>query len=77
MKFLIDVPNMHCKGCVGLIKLSLEELFGENTVQVNLETKVVEITTFNSEDNVQELLNQAFLELKKEGYEYKNFRKAN
>ncbi len=68
---------MHCKGCVGLIKLSLEELFGENTVEANLETKIVEITTQGSEEHVLGLLNQVFLELKKDGYEYINFRKTN
>jgi heavy metal translocating P-type ATPase len=41
--FFVDVPTMHCEGCVNRIESNLRELAGVINVDADLETKTVEI----------------------------------
>jgi copper chaperone CopZ len=73
MIYQITVPKIHCSGCVNLIKMSLEEVFGK--VEVDQTSKVAE---FNSDKEIAEVqveLNKVFEDLKESGYEYTDFKK--
>lgn len=70
MKFTIDIPAIHCNGCVNLLKMSLEESF--SNVEVDLNTKSAEFISDSSMEDVNSLLDTIFLELNSLGYSYSN-----
>ena len=53
MKQTFEVKNVKCGGCVGTLKKSLLEIFGE--VEVNLEVEPRKITLDIEEEQVEEL----------------------
>jgi copper chaperone CopZ len=70
MKYQISVPKIHCSGCVGLIKMSLDEIFGESNVKVFQDLKIAEIVSEDEIDNIKSELDKIFKELAESGYFY-------
>lgn len=62
MKYQIDITGMHCKGCVGLIQISLEEL-GLNSIKVDLKHEHATFVTDRSQSELVKQLEQSFSEL--------------
>lgn len=68
MKYQICVPQIHCSGCVGLIKLSLEDIF--EAVEVDQISKVAKFESDKSFNEVKDELDSVFDELSHSGYAY-------
>jgi copper chaperone CopZ len=69
-KVTIDIPSIHCNGCVALIELELNDVF--ESAKVSLENHNAEIVSQYSENETISKLNNIFAELSKIGYTYKN-----
>lgn len=70
MIYSIDVPAIHCQGCVSLIKLTLEDYF-EN-VTADIQSKSIQFTSEKASQIVLENLQTAFVELAESGYVFNN-----
>ncbi len=75
MTYQIIVPKIHCSGCINLIKISLEEVFG--IVSVDGTTKIVEFESEKERNDVKTDLDKVFEELKESGYDYTQFKQKN
>jgi len=72
MKYQIEIKGMHCRGCLNLIKISLEEL--PQTDAVAVQEGKAEFASDLEPVNVKERLDQIFTELP--GYSYSNLKGA-
>lgn len=76
MQYSIFIPQIHCSGCVNLIKMSLEEKFTNVSVD-----EVAKVAIFESKDNELEtksILDQLFEDqLSPAGYQYSNLTATN
>jgi hypothetical protein len=71
MRYQIFIPQIHCSGCVNLIKLTLEEKFPAVSVDEN--SKVAVFESDEDESNVKMKLDKLFeTDLSTAGYEYSN-----
>jgi|GEM_PF-1862354 len=70
MKYSIDIQGIHCSGCVGLIKMSLEELH-LNEVVVDQDKNKVNFKSDKSAAELTQLLNKLFAQ-DLETYQYSN-----
>jgi copper chaperone CopZ len=68
MRYQITAPQIHCTGCVSLIKLSIEEIYPD--VQVDLTTKAATFSSSEDFATVQIKLDTIFNELATAGYQY-------
>ena len=50
-----QVNGMHCSGCAGKIKRSIGDLHIEHTIDINVETGLVQVTFNSAETNIGKL----------------------
>ena len=70
MKYSIDIKGIHCSGCVGLIKMSLEEL-NLNEVIIDKDENIVDFKSEKSSIELTQLLDNVFSK-DLESYHYSN-----
>jgi len=70
LKYSIDIKGIHCSGCVGLIKMSLEEL-NLNEVIVDKDENIVDFKSEKSSIELTQLLDNVFSK-DLESYHYSN-----
>lgn len=70
MKYRTVIPEIHCDGCVGLIKTTIEEVEGFTNIFVDKETKTLEFESDLRSELVKSKLDEKFEELKPHGYIY-------
>ncbi len=73
MKYQINIEGMHCTGCVGLIKMTLEDDF--TNVEVNLKEGKAEFESDLEQNEVESKLVKAFKEFNQ--YKFGNLVEAN
>ncbi len=61
MKKVFKAKNIACSSCANLIKVSLEDIFGE--IKVNLETNPKEVTLEIKDDKQESLFKKEMSEL--------------
>ncbi len=71
MRYQTTVPNIHCDGCIGLISTILEDHF--DNIAIDKETKLVTFESEKDSEEVKEILNELFEELRPHGYDYIEF----
>jgi copper chaperone len=54
-KVILTVPGMSCDGCVRHVTHALQDLQGVQTVNVNLPTKLVQVTYDDGQVNVEQM----------------------
>ena len=71
MKYQINIEGMHCTGCAGLIKMTLEDEF--KNVEVDLHEKKAEFESDLDEEMVANVLAKSFKDFSQ--YKYLNLKK--
>ncbi|MFQ5821135.1 MAG: heavy metal translocating P-type ATPase [Candidatus Heimdallarchaeota archaeon] len=61
-RITLNVPNLHCEGCVNTLKTKLKKKFGVVEVDAELETRVVTVTVY-SNDFTAEDVKRIFIEI--------------
>lgn len=72
-KYQFKVPEIHCSGCVNLIKLTLEDDF--KNVEVDENSKEVIFESEGNFEKVTEKLRELFDGLKDAGYTWEELQK--
>lgn len=54
--YTLNIPKMSCGGCVNTIKAALMKLDDEASIEVDLPTKQVRVTTYLPMDNMKTAL---------------------
>lgn len=70
MNYSINIKGIHCSGCVGLIKMSLEEL-NLSEVVVNQDENKANFKSKKNKDELITILNKLFVDELK-SYQYSN-----
>ncbi len=76
MQYQITIPQIHCSGCVNLIKITFEDYF-EN-INVDEQNKIASFRTDKDIEEVKITLNKIFqAELEPAGYKYSDLKQIN
>lgn len=70
MKYKTTIPEIHCDGCVNLIKTTIMEVEGFTNIVVDKETKTLTFESNLGSELVKSKLDEKFEELKPHGYIY-------
>lgn len=70
MKYKTKVPEIHCDGCLALIKTTIEEVESFTNISVDKETQILTFESNLSSEVVKSKLDEKFEELKPHGYIY-------
>jgi copper chaperone CopZ len=70
MKYKTVIPEIHCDGCVALIKTTIEEVEGFRNIVVDKDSKTLTFESDLGSELVKSELDEKFEELEPHGYIY-------